>query len=59
MKRLLPFLVTGVTAVLHPDGRQYVGQFRDGQMNGTGKMTYPNGKVEEGSWRGGTFVGKP
>jgi hypothetical protein len=39
------------------DGRQYVGQFRDGQMNGTGKMTYPDGKVEEGGWNAGKFMG--
>jgi hypothetical protein len=34
-----------------PDGRAYVGQFRYGKMEGKGRMTYSNGKVEDGVWR--------
>jgi len=35
----------------------YVGQFKTGQMDGHGKMTYPDGKVEEGLWKDGKFLG--
>jgi len=40
------------------DGRQYVGEFRDGKMHGLGKMTYPDGKIEEGVWKQDEFTGK-
>ena len=44
------------------DGRQYRGDWKvvDGGTDlpdGTGKMTYPGGKVEEGLWKDGKFVG--
>jgi hypothetical protein len=26
-------------------------------MNGQGKMTYPDGKVEDGLWKDGKFMG--
>jgi hypothetical protein len=35
----------------------YVGQFQDGKLNGTGKMTYPGGKVENGLWKRDKFAG--
>jgi hypothetical protein len=35
----------------------YVGQFRDGKMDGQGKMSYPDGKVEEGQWKDDKFAG--
>jgi len=40
-----------------PDGRKYVGDFRDGLCDGLGKMTCKDGKVLEGFWKKGEFVG--
>jgi hypothetical protein len=44
------------------DGREYKGDWK--VMNafaelpdGQGKMTYPDGKVEEGIWKDGKFIG--
>ena len=39
------------------DGRKYIGDFRDGKMHGIGKMTYSDGKIEEGAWQNNMFVG--
>jgi hypothetical protein len=39
------------------DGRQYVGQFKYDTINGHGKMTYPDGRIEEGLWKDGKFMG--
>ena len=52
-----PDLPDGQGEMTWPDGRKYVGQFRDGKMNGVGKMTYPNAKVEDGSWQEDRFLG--
>jgi hypothetical protein len=44
----------------YADGSRYVGQL-SGDMtmrrNGHGKMTYPDGRVEEGLWKDGKFMG--
>ena len=53
----MPDLPDGQGEMTWPDGRKYVGQFRDGKMNSVGKMTYPNGKVEDGSWQEDRFLG--
>ena len=50
-------LPQGGGTMIWPDGRKYVGQFWDGQMEGQGTMTYPDGKVEDGIWKQGKFVG--
>ena len=47
----------GMGAMTWPDGRQYAGHFVNGKMDGVGKMTYLNGKVEDGSWKQDAFVG--
>jgi hypothetical protein len=39
------------------DGRKFVGMFNDGKMEGTGKMSYPDGKAEEGPWKDNKFAG--
>lgn len=39
------------------DGRMYMGRFRNGKMDGQGKMTYPDGHVEEGQWKDDYFAG--
>jgi hypothetical protein len=40
-----------------PDGRKYVGEFREGRMDGRGVLSYPDGKVEDGLWKEGKFIG--
>jgi len=44
------------------DGRQYVGDWKivEGASDlpdGHGKMTYPDGRVEDGLWKDGKFIG--
>ena len=36
-------------------GFKYVGEFRHDKRNGQGKMTYPDGKIEEGIWKDDIF----
>lgn len=52
-----PELPHGKGTMKWTDGRTYVGEFEDGLMEGRGKMTYPNGKVQEGLWKLGQFAG--
>jgi hypothetical protein len=40
-----------------PDGRKYIGEFRDGERTGMGKMVYPDGREVEGEFRDGEPVG--
>jgi hypothetical protein len=47
----------GMGAMTWPDGRQYTGHFRNGKMDGAGKMTYADGKVEDGTWVQDAFQG--
>ena len=35
-----------------PDGRVYEGELRDGQVHGQGTVTYPDGMVTRGEFRG-------
>ncbi len=44
--------------MIWPDGRKYVGEFRDGVPHGLGKMTLKNGEVQDGVWANGTFAGR-
>ena len=53
-----PDLPDGEGAMTWPDGRKYVGEFRDGKMHGAGKMTYADGRVEEGFWKNDEFASK-
>jgi hypothetical protein len=48
--------------IIWKDGRQYVGGWKiiDGASelpDGQGKMTHPDGKIEEGLWKDGKFMG--
>jgi len=52
-----PELPDGTGTMTWSDGRKYVGQFREGKMQGTGKMTHPDGPVEEGFWVADKFIG--
>ena len=38
------------------DGRKYEGNFNNGQINGYGKMTYPDGSIQEGIWENGNLI---
>ena len=39
------------------DGTEYDGEWK-GKMNGIGKMTHKNGRIEEGLWKDGKFLGE-
>ena len=43
-------------AYTYPDGRRYVGEWRNGDFNGRGVRTYPDGRKEDGEWSGGKFI---
>ena len=34
---------------------EYEGDFVNGELHGKGKLTYPNGKIEEGNWENGKY----
>ena len=36
-------------------GEKYIGEWKDGFKNGEGIQTYPDGTVEEGTWKDDTF----
>jgi hypothetical protein len=38
------------------DGSVYEGETVNGKPHGKGKMTYADGRVEEGKWKDGKFV---
>ena len=42
------------------DGSTYEGETADGKPHGKGKMTYPNGKTEQGTWddKNDVFIAK-
>ena len=42
--------------ITYPDGRVYVGPFRQRAANGKGTMTYPDGSVKSGIWKRGKYV---
>ena len=41
----------------YSDGKQYVGNFKDGDFNGQGTMTTPDGSKQQGEWEYGKFIG--
>jgi hypothetical protein len=41
-----------------PDGRKYVGEFKDGARTGQGTMTYPDGRTVTGEFKDGEMVNK-
>ena len=41
----------GQGTLTFPDGRKYVGEFRDNEMNGQGTYTWPNGRKYVGEFR--------
>ena len=52
--RRIPEFIGQVGIITWKDGRRYEG---DWLPNGHGKMTYPDGHVEEGLWKDGRFLG--
>jgi hypothetical protein len=46
---------TGFNKEIYSNGDIYEGDFVDNKRHGNGKMTYPDGKVEEGRWEDGEF----
>ena len=40
----------GLGTYAYPDGRIYVGEFKNGKRNGEGTLTRPEGKVQSGRW---------
>jgi len=43
----------GQVTFTSPDGRKYVGEWKDGKQNGQGKMTLPDGEKYEGKFKDG------
>jgi hypothetical protein len=39
-----------------PEGGKYVGQWKDGQMNGQGTMTHPDGSKYVGQFKNNEFI---
>ena len=44
--------MTGVTCALPI----YIGEWKDGKLNGQGTLTYTDGTVEKGVWEDGNIV---
>ena len=49
-------MVSSVSQV-KPDGTVCEGTFRDGLLNGQGKVTMPNGEQHVGEWERGALCG--
>ena len=39
-------------------GSIYEGDLENGEPNGKGRKTYPEGRTEKGEWKDGEFTGK-
>lgn len=48
--------ITGKGTLLFPDGRKYVGEFKEETMNGEGTLFYPDGRKQTGRFENGEFV---
>jgi hypothetical protein len=46
----------GLGTFVYPDGRIYVGEFKNGKRNGEGTLTRPEGKVQKGYWENSKLV---
>ena len=51
------YIIEGLGSMTYPDGRTYVGEWKDGKENGHGTVTYVKGKNEGdkyvGEWKNG------
>jgi len=43
---------------IYENGDVYIGQWKNGNRNGEGKMNYRNGDIYEGQWKNGNIQGK-
>ena len=43
---------------LLPNGKKYVGEFKDGLANGHGTLTWSDGREQYGEWKSGKLVNK-
>ena len=48
------YIFDGLGSLTHPDGRKYVGKFKDGKFDGQGTFTWSDGGEYVGSWKNGT-----
>jgi hypothetical protein len=39
------------------DGKEYVGEWKNGNKHGQGTYTYADGRVEKGQWENDKFLG--
>lgn len=44
-------LIDGIMWLI--DGEKYEGEWKNGKLDGHGKVTYPNGRIYEGEWKNG------
>ena len=52
------YIIEGQGSVTYPDGRQYVGEFKDGKENGYGIFTSSDGKKYIGEFKDGSSHGQ-
>ena len=52
------YIIEGQGSVTYPDGRQYVGEFKDGKENGQGTFTWTDGDKYVGEWKDGKRTGQ-
>jgi len=45
------YIREGLGSLTYPDGRKYVGEWKDGKRNGQGTQTLPNGMKYVGKWK--------
>jgi len=45
------YIFDGLGSLTHPDGRKYVGKFKDGKFDGQGTFTLSNGVKYVGKWK--------
>ena len=48
----------GTGTKVWPDGKKYMGEWKNGKRNGTGTMVYTDGRVEKGRWINGKYQGE-
>ena len=41
-----------------PDGRIYIGEYKDGKKEGMGECVYPDGRIYKGLWKEGKQDGE-
>jgi hypothetical protein len=49
-------LPDGMGTITWADGRQFVAQVKAHKIDSSGRMTYPDGRVEEGQWKDGKLI---